>query len=66
MLHAKLFFAKFTPFPYLINFPAKVLSGMPVDLFNGFFSQILWIAILLPSVNILWKIGVRRYTAMGA
>ncbi len=61
-----LFLANFTPFPYLINFPAKILSGMPVDLLNGFFFQILWIAILLPSVNILWKLGVRRYTAMGA
>ena len=61
-----LFFANITPFPYLINFPAKILSGMPVDLLTGFFYQILWIAILLPSVNTLWKLGVRRYTAMGA
>jgi len=55
-----------TPFPYLINFPAKILSGMPVDIFNGFLAQILWISILVPSVNILWKLGVKRYTAMGA
>jgi len=26
----------------------------------------LWISILIPSVNILWKLGVKRYTAMGA
>ncbi len=61
-----LFLAKLTPFPYLINFPAKILSGMPVNLLDGFFYQFLWIAILLPSVNTLWKLGVRRYTAMGA
>ena len=59
-------FAMLTPFPYLINFPAKVLSGMQVDLFSGFLAQILWISILMPSVNILWKLGVKRYTAMGA
>ena len=58
--------AMLTPFPYLINFPAKILSGMPVDLFNGFLAQILWISILVPSVNSLWKLGVKRYTAMGA
>jgi len=58
--------AMLTPFPYLINFPAKILSGMPVDIFNGFFTQILWISILIPAVNILWKLGVKRYTAMGA
>ena len=58
--------AMLTPFPYLINFPSKILSGMPVDIFNGFLAQILWISILFPSVNILWKLGVKRYTAMGA
>ena len=58
--------AMLTPFPYLINFPAKILSGMQVDIFSGFLSQIFWISILFPSVNILWKLGVKRYTAMGA
>ena len=58
--------AMLTPFPYLINFPAKILSGMPVDIFNGFLAQLLWISILVPSVNLLWKLGVKRYTAMGA
>ena len=58
--------AMLTPFPYLINFPARILAGMPVDLLSGFSAQILWVSILIPSVNILWKIGVKRYTAMGA
>ena len=58
--------AAWTPFPYLINFPAKVLSGLNVNLLGGFISQILWILILLPLVIISWKAGVRHYTAMGA
>ena len=58
--------AMLTPFPYLINFPARILAGMPVDILSGFSAQILWVSILIPSVNILWKIGVKRYTAMGA
>ena len=55
-----------TPFPYLINFPAKILCGQQSELIKGFAAQIFWILILLPLVIILWKAGVRRYTAMGA
>ena len=58
--------AYYTPFPYLINFPAKILSGLPVDLVNGFTIQILWILILIPLVRQLWRAGVQHYTAMGA
>ena len=58
--------AFWTPFPYLINFPAKILSGLDVDLLNGFLAQIVWIAILLPLVLMIWQAGVRHYTAMGA
>ncbi len=55
-----------TPFPYLIDFPARVLSGLNVDVLGGFCIQILWICILLPLVIVLWRLGVRKYTAMGA
>ena len=59
-------FALFTPFPYLINFPAKILSGMNIELVNGFLAQIFWISILLPLVVLIWRSGVKHYTAMGA
>ena len=55
-----------TPFPYLINFPAKVLAGIPTDIYIGLGSQLIWIGVLLPLVIILWKAGVKNYTAMGA
>ena len=58
--------ALWTPFPYLIDFPARVLAGLPVDLAAGFAAQLAWLAILLPLVLLLWRSGVRRYTAMGA
>jgi len=58
--------ALWTPFPYLINFPARLLAGLPVDLSSGFLAQVSWIALLLPLVLFLWRAGVRRYTAMGA
>ena len=58
--------AMWTPFPYLINFPAKILSGLSTDLLIGFIAQICWILFLLPTVILLWRKGVRHYTAMGA
>ena len=55
-----------TPFPYLIDFPARVLAGLPVDFVAGFAAQLFWVALLLPLVLMAWRAGVRRYTAMGA
>ena len=58
--------AQWTPFPYLIDFPARVLAQQPLDLMAGFAAQLLWIGLLLPCVLLLWRAGVRRYSAMGA
>ncbi|MFZ9271431.1 MAG: ABC transporter permease [Prochlorococcaceae cyanobacterium] len=58
--------AQWTPFPWLINFPARLLAGLPVNLAFGFAIQLAWIALLLPLALLLWRAGVRRYTAMGA
>jgi ABC-2 type transport system permease protein len=58
--------AQWTPFPWLINFPARLLAGLPVDLAAGLAAQLAWIALLLPAALLLWRAGVRRYTAMGA
>ena len=57
---------QWTPFPYLIDFPARVLAGDPVNVWVGFAAQLAWFAVLLPLVLVLWKAGVRRYSAMGA
>ena len=58
--------AVWTPFPYLIDFPARTLSGLEVNYIHGFLAQISWIILLLPIVLLTWRSGVRRYTAMGA
>ncbi|MFM7086831.1 MAG: ABC transporter permease [Cyanobium sp.] len=54
-----------TPFPWLIDFPARLLAGLPVQAAAGFQAQLFWIALLLPLVLLCWRAGVRRYTAMG-
>jgi len=58
--------AMWTPFPYLIYFPARVLADVQVNILGGFIAQLIWILLLLPMVLFLWRLGVRRYTAMGA
>jgi ABC-2 type transport system permease protein len=55
-----------TPFPLVIDFPARLLAGAPVGVISGFALQLLWIGLLLPLVIGCWRLGVRRYGAMGA
>ena len=55
-----------TPFPWMIWFPARLLSGGAVDVAAGFGALLAWIALLLPLTLLLWKAGIRRYSAMGA
>ena len=54
-----------TPFPYLIDFPANLLSGNITNLTFGFSMQIFWISILLPIFRRAWSMGTKKYTAMG-
>ena len=55
----------FTPFPYLIDFPANLLSGNPTNISGGFFMQIFWVIILFPIFRKIWTSGTKKYTAMG-
>ena len=54
-----------TPFPYLIDFPANLLSGNRTNIVNGFAMQIFWIIFLFPIFKWIWIKGTKKYTAMG-
>jgi ABC-2 type transport system permease protein len=56
----------FTPFPYLIDFPANLLSGNKTNISGGFIMQILWILLLFPLFTKIWYEGTKKYTAMGS
>ncbi|MBD2613014.1 MAG: ABC transporter permease [Nostoc sp. ZfuVER08] len=56
----------FTPFPYLVDFPASILVGLPTNLWQGFFSMVGWILIFLGGNRLLWRAGLKRYSGMGA
>ena len=55
----------FTPFPYLINFPANLLSGNTTNIFLGIFIQIIWVLIFFVVFIKTWKSGTKKFTAMG-
>ena len=58
--------AQATPFPSMVDFPARLLSGGDVDLLGGLATMAAWMALLLPLFLLLWRAGLRRYAAMGA
>ena len=55
-----------TPFPYLIDFPANLLSGNKTNVFGGLSMQILWIFLLFQLFRKIWFAGTKKYTAMGS
>ncbi|MEO1623106.1 MAG: ABC-2 family transporter protein, partial [Cyanobacteria bacterium J06632_3] len=58
--------ALWTPFPYLIYFPASLLIGLPVDLAKGLITMLAWGVIMLAINRRLWHLGLKRYSGMGA
>ena len=58
--------AEATPFPLMVDFPARLLAGLPVASTAGFAAIAGWCAVLLPIGLVLWRAGLRRYSAMGA
>ena len=55
-----------TPFPYLIHFPAQILMGREVNLVWGFCVAIGWTVIFFITHRLLWRSGLKHYSAMGA
>ena len=55
-----------TPFPYLIDFPANLLSGNIINISRGFYMQIMWILFLFIIFKGIWILGTKKYTALGS
>ncbi len=55
-----------TPFPYMINFPVSILMGKEVDIVRGIAVMGGWLIVALVINRILWYVGLKRYSAMGA
>ncbi len=58
----------YTPFPYLIWFPCRVLLG-DVDgaqIARAFLTMGAWFTVFVVINRVLWRAGLRRFSAMGA
>lgn len=58
--------ALWTPFPYMIGFPASLLVGMPTQVGQGFLAMLGWIALFWGLNRWLWRKGLKQYSGMGA
>jgi len=66
--HRALQVAEILPFYYQMYFPAAILTGRITDhalVFRGLIIQGCWVILLLVSAFVLWRRGLRRYTAVG-
>jgi ABC-2 type transport system permease protein len=59
--------ASFLPFQWTFFFPIEALVGQltPVELFSGLGMQLLWIVIGTLAVRMVWRWGIRQYSAVG-
>ena len=60
-------FLVYTPFPYLVSFPARTVMGLTSseELFKGLLLLILWALFFLLMAIIIWKKGEKNYTGVG-
>jgi ABC-2 type transport system permease protein len=60
--------AEILPFKWMIGFPVELLLGRikPVEALVGLGVQIAWLVVSLMLVRIVWRAGVRIYSAVGA
>jgi ABC-2 type transport system permease protein len=55
------------PFRAMLGFPAEIASGSlsSAQILEGYAWQGLWIVVFAPITALVWRFGVRRYTALG-
>jgi ABC-2 type transport system permease protein len=59
--------ADLLPFRWMLSFPVEVLLGRvsPEATLNGVAAQLVWLAIVIMLLRVLWRAAVRRYSAVG-
>jgi ABC-2 type transport system permease protein len=59
--------AQVLPFRYMVSFPVEVFVGQlsPIELVTGVAIQIAWLSVALSLSAVMWRAGVRRYSAVG-
>lgn len=60
--------AQFLPFQLLIYFPIQLILGRlsPAQISQGFLVGIVWLTVSIILFNLIWRNGVKRFSAVGA
>lgn len=60
--------ATLLPFRWVLAFPVELLLGRltPAETAIGFAAQAIWLALCLGLLRVVWRVGIRRYSAVGA
>ncbi|HEY9807156.1 MAG TPA: ABC-2 family transporter protein, partial [Candidatus Obscuribacterales bacterium] len=59
-------FVLWTPFPYMVHFPASLLVGLPVNFGQGCLVMAGWGLLFWVLNRWLWRLGLKQYSGMGA
>jgi ABC-2 type transport system permease protein len=57
---------EWTPFPYMMHFPAVLLMGLPVEFGRSVSIMLAWTTIFIVLNRWLWRKGLKQYSGMGA
>jgi len=59
---------EWTPFPYVLYYPAKMLTGqLPAsDTARVLAVQLAWVALFALLRHVMWRVGLKKYGAVGA
>ncbi len=59
--------ARVLPFWYMVGFPVEVLTNQlsPSEVLNGLAIQAAWLVVAVSASILVWRRGVRHYTAVG-
>lgn len=56
------------PFRFMVGFPVEVMLGRVSGstIFQGYLFQLLWLGVAIGVYALVWRAGLRRYSAVGA
>lgn len=60
--------ANFLPFRWVIAFPIELSLGRltPIEMATGFAMQIFWLVVAQVALTLVWRAGVKQYSAVGS
>lgn len=60
--------ARFLPFQLFIYLPIQIIQGNlnMSEILQGYVTGLLWLAVAMASFRLVWREGVKRYSAVGA